>query len=229
MAKSGLKSKAGSTSSRMSGRQRPGDKVANARVRMAKRARRARFFKENKKRIGYGVVLFILLMFAAFFTPLGPDWYYGKLQQNRMASASTVGTGYFEGLYKLGRFYQYTFRKDKAEECYNEIGAMFYGFTFSNFGTDPTGSMERRFESERQKAKGQIEGPPFAASERDLPYVGFAMHRVAEFFDADNRRGFGRNLVVDLYLNDFCQEHPFACPAEFTAEMRRYGDFLAGK
>lgn len=229
MAKSGLKARGGKTAVRASARLRPADKAAQARIRMAKRGRRARFFKENKKRLMYGGIFFALLMAAAFFTPLGPDWYYGKLQQKKWAGSGTIGEGYFEGLYKLGKFYDYTFRKDEAQKCYNEIGSLFYGFTFSSYGVNPTSAMETRFENERAKAKGLREGPPYNVSERDLPYVGYAIREVAEAFAADNRRGFGKNLVVDLFLNDFCEEHPFASPAEFTADMRRYGNFLSGK
>lgn len=229
MAKLDLKSRTGKPGVRASGRMKPADKAAKARARMAGRARRARFFKENKKRLTYGGLAFALLIFVAFFSPLGPDWYYGKLQQGKWASQTTLGTGYFAGLYKLAKFYEYTFRSGKAQECYNEIGQLYYGFSFSSYGSNPPAAMEKRFESERAKAKGLSNGPPYNVSTDDLQYIGYAIRGVAEHFAADNRRGFGRNLVEDLFLNDFCEEHPSACPAEFTEEMRNYGRFLAGR
>lgn len=194
---------------------------------MAGRAKRARFFKENKKRIGYCVLAFIAFVFFAFFTPFGPDYYYGKLQDRKWESNGVVQQGYLAGLYKLGKFYSFTFRQGKAVECYDEMATLFYGFKFSEFGLSPEKALEKRDIAEAEKARGKVMAP-FRISSADLPFIGYAIRAMAEHFMAEGRRGYSRNLVIKLYLDEFMEEHPDALPTSFNENMRNLGTNLGG-
>lgn len=188
------------------------EQAAKARSRMARRAKRARFFKEQKKRIMIGFVCFLLLVFAVFFTPFGPDWYYGKIQLNKFASPGVVNEGAIRDLYKLGVFYSWTMRKNQAMETFDEISTAYYGFTFSQFAANPEQAWDKRFASEKNVAKGRSIGPPFKISDVDLPYIGLAIHEAAFIMkDSGRSKQFAKRLFRDLYIGDFYENHPEVC------------------
>lgn len=218
MAKSGLKPKGRMTmkSSRMKG----DDKASKARARMAARSKRARFFKENKKRITYSILGLIGFVVFAFFTPFGPDYYYGKLQQRKWESSGVIAPGYLPGLLKLARFYGYTFRQEQAMKTYNEIAQIYYGVPFNEFALSPTTALEKRYQKADNVAKGLDKGPPFKVPTGDVPAVGYSIQEMADIYVAQGRRGWGRNLIRDLFIGDFLEEQPNAMPSQFSENMR---------
>lgn len=218
MAKSGAKPRGRMTGK--SSRNKIDDKASKARARMAKRAKRARFLKENKKRITYGVLGFIGFLFFAFFTPFGPDYYYERLQQRKWESNGVIKSGYLSDLNKLASFYSMTFRSGKAAETYDEVGKIYYGFSFSEFAPEPGSAFEKRAERLADIERGRASGPPFKVPDSDLPAVGYAALYAAEVFQGNGRRGFAKNLIKDLLLDDFIAEHPSAMPPKFVENVR---------
>ncbi len=205
------------------------DMAANqARNRLAKRAKRAKFFRDNKKRITYLVVGVILLLLLAFLTPFGPDIYYNNIQNRKFATPGSIGTGVVNDLYKLGRFYSITFRAEKGNEIYDEIGKMYYGFTFTEYSMDPNTAMDKRYEAQSLIERGDRKGPPFTIPESDLPGVGKALYQAAEFTRAARPRQFAKRLF-ELYLDDFHAEHPGACDPEITRLAQGAFNKLSGR
>lgn len=209
-----------------SARMRAKDNASKARDRMGRRARRQRFFKENKQRIMYGFLGFLLILYLAFFTPWGPAYYYNKMQERKWEKAGVLETGYITDLYKLGRFYAITFRSDDAQKCYDEIGMLKYGFTFSEYGADPGVAEEKRVKNLKQIEMGEIQGPPYIIPQSDACAVAFAIRETADKYWADNRRTFAKYLVVTLFQRDFLNEYPHACDRKFVDFMEKYAQRL---
>lgn len=204
-------------------------KAAAARARMARRAKRTRFLKENKKRIIILFLCFLVVVFLAFFTPWGPDYYYSDIQITKMQDAGTVTPGAIERLYKLGRFYGYTFRKPKAQEMYNEIAVAFYGFKLQEYAQNPDRANEKRFQAQRAIAKDLSKGPPFKVSPLDVPYVGYAIVAMADILMESGPKDFPRKLYHNLYMEDFYVEHPEACDPALTEHASKTRDRLFGR
>lgn len=194
---------------------------------MARRAKRARFFKEQKKRIMLGFVCFLLLVFVVFFTPFGPDYYYGKIQLNKFSSRGVVNSGAIRDLYKLGVFYSWTLRKNEAMEMYDEIAKAYYGFSFSEFAADPERSWDKRFAAEKNVAKGTSAGPPFRIDDSDIPFVGLALHEAAFLVkDSGRSKQYARRLFRDLYMGDFYENNPGACDQRTVTIMKNMAEQL---
>ncbi len=212
-----------------SARKSPRDiAAAEARARLAKRAKRTKFYRENKRRI---VLLFLgglTLLILAVFTPIGPDMYYNNIQNRKFSSPGALGTGVLNDLYKLGRFYGLTFRAEKANGCYDEIGKMYYGFTFTEYSQNPDEAMDRRFEAQRLKDRGEGKGPPYAVSPGDLTAVGEALYQIADWNRSFRPRQFARRLF-ELYVEDFYKDHPSACHPDTTRQAKLAFDRLSGK
>lgn len=200
--------------------------AAAARARMARRAKRTRFLKENKKRILLIFLGFLLILFLAFFTPWGPDYYYGGIQMKKMATNSTVSEGTIAELYKLGQFYSYTLRKNQAVEMYNEIGELFYGFKFEEYALDPDKANEKRFQAQRAIAKGLSSGPPYKVADSDIPYVGYAIAAAADILMENGPKDFPKRLYFNLYLNDFAVEYPNNLDEKITKNVQMTSDRL---
>lgn len=199
-------------------------KAAAARARMAKRSRRQRWIKENKKRILYAVLAFILLLFLAFFTPWGPEYYYTDIQMNKMENPRTVTPGTLGRLYKLGFFYQVTFRDDAALEVYNEIGTLFFGFKLSDYANRPEDSLEKQRVALNNKKKGLSVGPPFVVAEEDVRYVGLAIYRTGEILQKRGSKQFILRLYDDLYFKMFKEDHPDAGDPDAERVMKGFVD-----
>lgn len=200
--------------------------AAAARARMARRAKRTRFLKENKKRIMLGFLGFLAVVFLAFFTPWGPDYYYNQIQMKKMATNTTVSEGTIADLYKLGRFYSYTLRKKQALETFNEIGQLFYGFKLDEYARSPEAANEKRFQAQRAIAKGLSSGPPFKVSDSEIPYVGYAIAAAADILMEDGPKDFPRRLYYNLYLNDFAVEYPNVLDEKITKNVQMTSDRL---
>lgn len=199
-----------------------------AKARMAKRARRQRFWKENKKRILYGVVIFLLLVFLALGTPWGPNYYYGKIQARKMASPQAVSDGVLRDLYKLGVFYQYTMREQDALRMFNEMATLYYGFTLSEYATNPDRAFEKRRDAEIRIERGQSNGPPFRVSNEDMRYIPLAIWKVGEIIQKTQSRQFTVRLYDELYINEFLELHPELADPEVTSLVRASVDRFKG-
>lgn len=206
------------------------DQAAKARSRMAKRAKRARFWKEQKKNL---LLIFLgtLAIFGfAFFTPFGPDWYYNRIQNNKFIAPGQITPGVIKGLYKLGNFYGISFRKEQAMKIYDEIGKYYYGFTFTQFSQNPESAMDIRYEAERAVAKGTSSGPPYKIDVEDLKYVSEAIADAALLVQGSGRsRQFASRLYNDLYMGDFYEDHPEHCNPKTMQLVKTTGDRLAGR
>lgn len=203
-------------------------KAAQARGRMARRAKRARFFKENKKRILIAFLAFLVLNFLAFFTPWGPDYYYTDIQMRKFENPRTISPGVLEDLYKLGRFYSFTLRKNQAKETYAEIAKCFYGFTFEEYAQSPTNANEKRFQALRSIAREESNGPPYKVADSDIKYVGLAMYYTAEIMMESGPKSFPANLYNELY-NEFKEENPSHLDPDITRLAKMTGDRLRGR
>lgn len=204
--------------------------AAAARARMAKRGKRAKFWKENKKRLTLITLACIAAAFLAVFTPLGPDYYYATIQQNKFSSRGQIAPGTFKSLYNLGTFYANTLRKDKALECYDEILEGFYNFKAYEFGENADKSMEKYQASLRDVERGLTSGPPFRVPDSELPYVGYAIFSAAETMMAKGAaRSFPQRLISQVYLNDFYVRFPEACDAKITDQARKIDERLTGR
>lgn len=203
--------------------------AAAARARMARRAKRTRFLKENKKRILYIFLAFLAVVFLAFFTPWGPDYFYNQIQMDKMENKSTVNARTIEKLYKLGRFYSYTLRKKQARDMYDELATLFYGFTLTEYAADPTAANEKRFQAQRAIAKGISSGPPFKVASSDVRYVGLAIAAMADLMMEEGPKDFPKRLYTNLYLQDFMVEHESAADPDVTTHVKRVADRLHGR
>lgn len=203
-------------------------KAAEARARMAKRAKRARFWKENKKRITMLTLFFFLLTFLALFTPFGTDWYYGKIQNMKRESTHSVAPGVIRELYKLGVFYSYTFRKTDALRCYDEIATLYYGFTFKEYAENPADAFDKRRNAEARKTRGEILGPPFPIQDDEIRYIGYAIWRYGEIIMYGQSKFFTQNIYEELYIDDILAKFPQYCDDDVTTFVRNYVDRMRG-
>ncbi len=202
--------------------------AAAAKARMAKRAKRQRFLKENKKRILIGVVTFVAIVLLAVMTPWGPDYYYGKIQARRMETPGVIQEGVIRDLYKLGVFYQNTMRKDDAQRIYNEIATISFGFTFTEFAQNPDAAFAKRSQAEANIKKGIGKGPPYPIPESDQKYVGLAIWRMGETMDSGPRQ-FTVRVYEELYMNEFLELHPQDADPEITGIVKWNVDRFYGR
>lgn len=203
-------------------------KAGKARQRMAKRAKRSRFWKENKKRLTIIILAFLAVVFVVFFTPLGPDYYRAKIEERKMETSRNVAAGAIKDLYNLGVFYQYTMRKPKALEVYDEIGRLFFGHKLVEYAMNPERVYERRLEMETNVKRGTSSGPPFVVPDSDIPYVALAIWRVGEIIQFDRSKHFAYNLYNDLYLEEMGERYPHELDPEVTALVQAYCDRFRG-
>lgn len=204
-------------------------KAAKAKARMAKRAKRARFFRENKKRLLMIFLGFLLIVFLLFGTPWGPNYYYMRIQEQKMENPGTVAPGYLRKLYNLGIFYAYTMRGGDALRCFNEIGTLYYGFSIMDYAQNPEGAEDKRFEAEKRIRKGLGNGPPFKVPEEDIKYVGYAIYEVGELIRKEQSRQFPYRIYQGLYLDNIMKEHPLSCDPEITRIVTNYVDRFTGR
>ena len=206
------------------------EQAAKARARMARRGKRARFWKEQKKNMLLIFLGFLLIAGLMIFTPFGPDWYYNRIQSRKFAAPGQIAPGVIKDLYSLGSFYGSSLRKDQAAKMYDEIATYYYGFTFTNFSQNPQGAMDRRFDAERAIAKGSSIGPPYKIDDADLRYVGLALGEAAFIVQGSGRsKQFAARLFNDLYMEDFYADHPEHCDPKMTELVKVAGDRLAGR
>lgn len=203
-------------------------KAAKARARMAKRAKRARFFQENKKRLLMIFLGFLLIVFLLFGTPWGPNYYYMRLQEHKMENPGEVSPRYIEGLYNLGVFYNYTMRSADALRCYNEIGTLYFGFSISDYAYNPEAAEDKRFEAEKRIKKGLGSGPPFKVPASEIKYVGYAIWRVGDIIRRDQSRQFTYRIYKGLYLEDLLVNQPLSCDPKITEIVKGYVDRFTG-
>ncbi len=203
-------------------------RAAKARSRMAKRAKRDRWWKENKKRLLMIFLGFLLICFLCFFTPWGPEYYYSKLQDRKMASPDAVAAGYIEGLYKLGVFYNFTLRNSDAIRCYDEVGSLYFGYGITEYSKNPEAALDKRFTLDDRKKKGLSPGPPFIVPSSDLKYVGLAIWRVGEIIQKDQSRQFTYRIYNGLYLEDFKEANAIHCDPHVTEIVKNYVDRFTG-
>ncbi len=206
------------------------EQAQKARARMAKRSKRARFYKEQKKNIMLIIGGFFLIAGLMIFTPFGPEWYYNRIQNRKFSSPGQLTPGTIRDLNFLGNFYSYSFRKDEAMKIYDEISTYYYGFTFTQFSNNPDAAWNRRYDAENAMAKGSSVGPPYRVDASDLKYVGLALSEAANLVFASGRsRQFASRLYNDLYMENFYAEHPEACDPKTTELVKAAGDRLAGR
>lgn len=204
-------------------------RAAAARARMAKRAKRQRWMKENKKRLTYGALGFVVVLFLAFFTPFGPDWYYGGIQNTLMESPTHVAPRSITKLYKLGAFYGYTLRADKALEMYDEIGNLYFGFKLSEYAKRPQDTQEKRELTRIRIKKGQIKGPPYKIPDDEVRYVALAIWRAGEIIGKSSSKQFVFNIYYDLYLQELREEFPSQMDPAVTNTVQNYVDKVKGR
>lgn len=203
--------------------------AAGARARMAKRARRQRFWKENKKRIMIGFLVFLFVAFLALATPWGPDYYWNKIQETKMDTPGVVRAGTLQDLYKLGVFYDYTMRSDGAMKCYNEIGKLYFGFTLSEYSVNPETAFEIRRKAQNDIKKGLSKGPPFTVAAEDLPAVSYAIWRAGEIVGKTQSKQFVYRLYNDLYVEELQENHPEALDPQITNIVTAFIDRFMGR
>lgn len=196
--------------------------AAAARARMSKRAKRARWWKENKKRVTIASLGFLALVFLGLFTPWGPDYYYGGIQNRLMESPTRMAPNTIKDLYKLGVFYNFTLREDQAMEMYNEIAKYYYAFTFTEYSVDPESALERRYEAERRIKRQEAKGPPFEVPQNEIKYVALAIWRAGEILQKGGSRQFTYNIYKDLYLTEMIEDHPYAIDSGTKAIVEGY-------
>ncbi|MCC8108851.1 MAG: hypothetical protein LIQ30_07360 [Planctomycetes bacterium] len=199
-----------------------------ARSRLAARSRRSRFLKENKARITIAAVVFFLLMAFLFLTPYGPNIYRQRIQERMFTAPGVLSPEVTNDLVRLGRFYSFTFRSDKGLETYDEVGRLYYGFTFSDYMSNPSGAEDRQFEAERLKKRGEILGPPYDMKADNLPGVGRALFYSAEYARAYRPKQFALRLY-QLYNNDFYERHPEACDPDMVETAKGAEEKLLGR
>ncbi|MCL2001633.1 MAG: hypothetical protein FWG74_09375 [Planctomycetes bacterium] len=183
-------------------------RAAKARARMAKRARRDRWIKANKKRILMIAGATVLILAVGFFSPIGPDYYYSTLQNRKMSAPDTMAPGYIEGVYKLGVFYNSTFRESDALRCYDEVGLLYFGHRITDYASNPSAAQDRRDTAEDRKKKNLAHGPPFTIPSSEIKYVGNAIWRVGEIIQKTQSRQFVVRIWKDLYMDELVEEHP---------------------
>jgi hypothetical protein len=206
------------------------EQAKRARERMAKRSKRARWWKEQKKHVLMIVGGIVLIFGLMVFTPFGPDWYYNRIQNSKLAGPGQMTQGTIKRLYNLGVFYSYSFRSSEAVKIYDEVATYFYGFTFSEFAMNPLAAMDKRYAAEDLIAENASVGPPYSITGEDLKYVGLCLAE-AGFLAQDSGRSriLAANLFNELYMGDFYAEHPEACDPETTELVKAAGDRLAGR
>lgn len=203
-------------------------KAAAARLRMAKRAKRARFIKENKKRILMIVCGFLLIVGLCVFTPMGPGYYRSMLDERRMDRPGVVSPGAIKDLYGLGVFYAYSFRGSLALECFDEIGRLYFGFKITAYPRDVPGNIEKRRLAEVQKKKGLSQGPPFEIDGSDIPYVAYAVWRTGEIIQHNRAKQDTYVIYRDLYMEEFADKHTYPLEPEVTALVKAWNDRFRG-
>ena len=199
-----------------------------ARARLAGRAKRNRFMKENKKRIILGLMAFVVLAAVLVLSPIGQDMYYQRIEENRFSTPGTIAATTGDDLLTLGRFYGFTFRPQKMIEMYDEIGSMYYGFTFSEYMVNPENAEDKRFEAERLKKRGERSGPPYALDDANLRAVGASLYFAAEWTRSNRPKQFAKRLF-DLYVEDFYVAHPEACDPATVGRAKLAADRLGGR
>ncbi|MDR1535992.1 MAG: hypothetical protein LBU64_13015 [Planctomycetota bacterium] len=186
------------------------EKSRRAMTRVTQRAERNRRVNRIKKNIFISLGVMAAAVVVALLTPLGPEYYYNTLQKNKM-NGGAIASGYISGLYRLGMFYLYTLRGENALNCFDEIGVLYYGFSFSEFAGNPEKSFDKRTRALADIGKNAgYYGPPFVIPEEELIYVGRSLVRVGESYLKAQKRFTGR-LYKFLYINDFQENNPEAC------------------
>lgn len=193
-----------------------------ARARLAKRARRQRFWKENKKRISVVILLLILLVVLAFVTPWGPDYYRSSIEETKMEAPNRVRPGAVRELYNLATFYDYTMRDDNALDCFDEIALMYFGCKLTTYSADPEANFEVRLKAQAAIETGESHGPPFAVDASDLPYVGKAVFIAGQLMQNKMSKIIVARMYHDLYTEEFLKKHPEACEPEITAAIQGF-------
>jgi hypothetical protein len=182
--------------------------AAAARERMAKRARRAQFWKKNKKRVLIIILIAIAVPIIGLLTPWGPDWYYAKIQREKMQTPGRLRPGTLQKLFTLGVFYGYSMKSDKALEMFDEIGLAFFGVPLSKYGMDPNRGYDERMNNIERKAKGLSVGPPYDVDRSDIKYVGNAIYRIGQILDTRGGRQFTYILNKEFYMGILDEEYP---------------------
>lgn len=183
------------------------NKAAAARARMASRAKRQRWWKQNKKRVLYIVLSAILLGILAFLTPWGPDYYRGQLENNKFESPGRLAPGYIKGMYNLGTFYVYTMRNTEAMACFNEISNLCFAFRIVDFAQNSESALEKRDIAMLAVRRGEKPGPPFKVEDDELKYVGMAIWRGGEIMRKQYPSQFIFRIFNDLYLVEFLENN----------------------
>lgn len=204
-------------------------KAAAARGRMARRAKRDRFIKENKKRIMMIIAGFFALLFLVFGTPWGPAWYYSKIQETKFSAPNRLSHGTITKLYKLGVFYQNTMRKNDALKCYDEIATYYFGFTLNEYSASYVTALDKQHRAEVAIKKGLSGGPPYAVADDELQYVALTIYQYGMIIRDTRSKQFTYRIWNDLYLEQFYKKYPQYLDPSVTKQVDGYVKRIMGQ
>lgn len=172
---------------------------------MDKLARRAKWRKrwQKWKTVIVAVTLLVVLVpsFLAF-TPWAPQWYHDKVMEELLDAEAKqkdpktkkVSPEAFKQLYDLAMFYSYTLRSDDAVAGWDELAKMRYGYSLVKWVFSD--GQDKGKKAERLASKMELN------AECDA-YAGYAVARLAEYYDMKKHKGFALRLYEELYMKDF--------------------------
>ena len=188
--------------------------AAHAKIRLAKRAKRARFWKENKSKILLLAALVVVAPALVVFTPVGPNWYKGQIKQVLDEYLATQDpemlTEAIEKTYNLSQLYAHTLRPEQAFKEWDRITEWYYGYRLSEWSIndDSAAKAEKKGLDARRKniREGKI-GVPYDFPPEAIPYLEKAILNMAESF-RDTHRTWRFRILQDKYLGEFAKKHP---------------------
>jgi len=197
---------------------------ADAKARLAKRAKRAKFWKENKNKI---IVLFLLVVVAPgvfLFSSAGPNTLYRdpikELMKN--APAGTLPAEVVEKQNDMAVLYSWTLRYPQAVKEWDKIAEWYFGFSLLEWANNPARSEEIRARAENrrnniERGKGKPEDrvpPPYIPFPAEaIPLVERAIIEVAEslLHTQPAKRTQRNRILEEIYMKDFIEtrKNPF--------------------
>ena len=171
---------------------------ANAKIRLAKRAKRARFSKENKTKI---LLLGALVVFAPVilaFMPATSNWFDDQAKEMIKGYEATGDSDKLaeaiEKRYQLSQLYSYTLRPDKAAKQWDEIAKWYYGYSLMKWAEGAQKAIDAENDAliaRKNIQQGKSKGPPYGYNEatrqidwpqESIPYLEKVVINIAEHF-----------------------------------------------
>jgi len=204
---------------------------AAAKIRLANRAKRARFWKENKTKILLLAALVVFSPLILAFMPATANWFENQakdlIKEYELSKDSERLAEAIEKKYNLSLLYSYTLRHDQAAKQWDDIAKWYYGYSvmkWSEGGQKRTDAESEALALRKKNARDGTIGVPYDFPPESTPLLENSLINIAEYLltTSPPHPKWRIEILGEKYLG----KDRFSVPTAEPGLLQRYKDLV---